>query len=190
MVLCVYLPFWPFHGSQVHMHNGCLSQRHLSHGHLQIWEAQAATHRACTPSNLAPFGKGGCFANFLHARTHLPMGTRLVQLLPNRWHPRGVTREQLPTSLPVASFMVSVYDSQLIIRHAAELMQSQRGYRCPGSAGDVLPTALPVLEETPDYRRKDSRSQPFISLIGIWNKNSKETLGWSRLRSLICLFKL
>lgn len=64
----------------------------------------------------------------------------------------------------------TVCDPQVRIHHAAELTWSERGYRCPGSARGILPNTIPVLEETPDYRRKDSRSQIFISFTGIWNK--------------------
>lgn len=173
--------------------------------HTRTW---AACHRVSQATAASRFGKnrllptehvlpatqplqqGRCFANFLHACTHLHMSTQLPWLHPNHQYLGGVTRERLPTSLLAASSVPTVCDPQIRIHHAAELTWSERGYRCPETARGVLPNPIPVLEETPDYRRKDSRSQLFISLTGIWNKTPKEILRWSRLTSLICLFKL
>lgn len=126
--------------------------------------------------------QGGCCANFLHARTHLPTSTQLVLLHPKCQHFGGVTRKRLHTSQLAASLVPIMDDLQLRFHHAAELMWSERVYRCPGLVRGVLVPPFSVLGGTPDYKRKDFTSHPFISLSEIWNRNPKETFKLSRWR--------
>lgn len=96
--------------------------------HSINWATAASKFGRCrllpaehAPPATWPLWQGECFAHFLRARTHLPASTRLAWLHPNRWHLGGVTREWLPTSLPAASSVPTMYDPQLRIHHAAEL---------------------------------------------------------------------
>jgi len=52
------------------------------------------------PLATRPLWQGECFAGFLHAHTHLPVGTQLARLHPNRQHPNLLLEESCGCGCP------------------------------------------------------------------------------------------